>query len=103
MVIGATGSPLLLLAVLACPIGMGVMMLFMGRGMMGGKKKDTTTPLGDEAGSLADMKAEQARLAEKISALEDRQPQSPGAEKISALEDRQPQSPAAEREPNPVS
>lgn len=85
MVIGASGSPLLLLAVLACPVGMGLMMLFMGRGMMGGKK-DTTT-LGGDASSLADMKAEQARLAEKISTLEDRQSQSP----------------AAEREPNPVS
>ena len=71
MLIGASGSsPLLLLAVLACPVGMGVMMLFMGKGMMGGKK--TAEPR-DDIGSLADMKAEQARLAEKISALEERQ------------------------------
>ena len=83
MLIGASSSPLLLLAVLACPIGMGVMMLFMGRGMMGGKKKETTTPVGNDVGSLADMKAEQARLADKISALEERQ--------------------TAEREPDPVS
>lgn len=82
MLIGASGSsPLLLLAVLACPIGMGVMMLFMGKGMMGGKKK--TAGPGDGIGSLADMKAEQARLAEKISALEERQ--------------------TSEREPDPVS
>lgn len=82
MLIGASGSsPLLLLAVLACPVGMGLMMLFMGKGMMGGKKK-TAQPL-DESGSLAEMKAEQARLAEKISALEERQ--------------------TPEREPDPVS
>ena len=81
MLIGASGSsPLLLLAVLACPVGMGVMMLFMGKGMMGGKKK---TQPGDDIGSLAEMKAEQARLAEKISALEERQ--------------------TPEREPDPVS
>lgn len=81
MLIGASGSsPLLLLAVLACPVGMGVMMLFMGKGMMGGKK--TAEPR-DDIGSLADMKAEQARLAEKISALEERQ--------------------TSEREPDPVS
>jgi hypothetical protein len=81
MLIAASSSPLLLLAVLACPVGMGVMMLFMGRGMMGGKK--TAEPRG-EGGSLADMKAEQARLADKISALEERQ------------------TPAAERAPDPV-
>ena len=82
MLIGASGSsPLLLLAVLACPIGMGVMMLFMGKGMMGSKKK--TAEPSDDIGSLADMKAEQARLAEKISALEERQ--------------------TSEREPDPVS
>ena len=86
MLIGASSSPLLVLAVLACPVGMGVMMLFMGRGMMGGKKKEeTTTPVGNDVGSLTDMKAEQARLAEKISALEERQ------------------TPAVEREPDPVS
>ena len=82
MLIGASSSPLLLLAVLACPVGMGVMMLFMGRGMMGGKK--TAAPR-DDSSSLADMKAEQARLADKISALEERQ------------------TPAPEREPDPVS
>lgn len=67
MLIAAT-SPLLLLAVLACPIGMGLMMLFMGRGMMGGMKHDQTD--GDR--TLADLKAEQARLADKIETLETR-------------------------------
>jgi hypothetical protein len=69
MLIGATGSSaLLLLAVLACPVGMGLMMLFMGRGMMGGMKKDDQSKT--DTASLAEMKAEQARLAEKIEALE---------------------------------
>lgn len=54
---------LLLLALLACPVGMGLMMWFMWRG---GKGQDRQ-PSGD---SLPDLKAEQARLAQKIEALE---------------------------------
>jgi Protein of unknown function (DUF2933) len=91
MLIGATASGgLLLLAVLACPIGMGLMMLFMGRGMMGGRKQSVDQ---DEPGraTLAEMKAEQARLAEKIDALEAKQPQAEPAER------------ASEREPDRVS
>lgn len=88
MVIAATGNPLFLLAVLACPVGMGLMMVFMGRGMMGGKKKDT--PESQES-SLAEMKAEQARLAEKIDALAGQQTRAEGVE------------PRAAREPDPVS
>jgi hypothetical protein len=72
MVIAAI-SPFVLLAVLACPVAMGLMMFFMGRGMMGGMKRDES----DGSRSLADLKAEQARLAEKIETLEtrDRQPE----------------------------
>jgi len=89
MLIGAT-SPLLFLALLACPIGMGLMMVFMGRGMMGGMKKKESQQ--DESGGspLAEMKAEQARLTEKIEALEGQQSQP------------KPTQPAADREPDPV-
>ena len=56
------------LAVLACPISMGLMMLFMGRGMLGGSKGKQATP--DPSGDLASLKAEAARLDAKIEALE---------------------------------
>jgi hypothetical protein len=72
MLIAAT-SPLFLLAVLACPIGMGLMMLFMGRGMMGGMKQNDSRQSDADGSSLAEMKAEQARLAEKIDTLEAQQ------------------------------
>lgn len=54
---------LLPLALLACPVGMGLMMWFMMRGGRGQEQQ----PSGD---SLLDLKAEQDRLAEKIQALE---------------------------------
>lgn len=88
MLIAAT-SPLLVLALLACPIGMGLMMLFMGRGMMGGMKQNDGQREADQ-GSLAEMKAEQARLAEKIEALEGQHSQA------------KPTEPASDREPDHV-
>lgn len=57
---------LLPLALLACPITMGVMMWFMARGMRGGQHEHQ-----GQEGSLLDLKAEQARLAEKIAMLEE--------------------------------
>ena len=89
MLIGAT-SPLLFLAVLACPIGMGLMMLFMGRGMKGGMKQSERREGDPDATSLAEMKAEQARLAEKIEALEGERSQPSASEST------------ADREPDPV-
>lgn len=56
------------LAVLACPISMGLMMLFMGRGMLGGSKRKQATQA--PSGDLASLKAEAARLDAKIEALE---------------------------------
>ncbi len=70
--VAATSGAFYLLA-LACPVSMGLMMLFMGKGMMGGnKKKDAVTGSDRDEQSVAELKAEQARLAEKISALETR-------------------------------
>jgi hypothetical protein len=62
------------LALLGCPIGMGLMMFFTGRGATEGKRKaDVGTPLvdGQPAVALAELKAEQARLSEQIGQLED--------------------------------
>ena len=66
MVIAVEANPLLLLALLACPVGMGLMMWFMARGMRGGRNVEAG---GDR--SLPDLKAEQARLAAKVEALEE--------------------------------
>jgi hypothetical protein len=52
------------LALLACPIGMGLMMWFMSRGMRG-ERRDATGPQ-----SVEELRAEQARLASQIDRLE---------------------------------
>jgi hypothetical protein len=53
-----------LLAILACPLGMGLMMLFMGRGMFA-RKRGASERVWPDADAL---KAEQARLAAQIEA-----------------------------------
>lgn len=55
------------LVLLACPVGMGIMMLFMGKSMMGSKKKET-----QGQPSLAELKSEQARLHAELERLEGR-------------------------------
>ncbi|WP_217921953.1 hypothetical protein [Miltoncostaea oceani] len=61
---------LLSLAVLACPLGMVLMMMLMGRGMMGGKKSaNADRNSGDDVGTL---RAESARLDGRIAELEAR-------------------------------
>ena len=57
------------LALLACPIGMGLMMFFMGRGAMGGRRKADEGTLaidGQPAVTLVELNAEQARLSEQV-------------------------------------
>ena len=59
--------PLLLL--LACPLGMAAMMLFMGKGM---KKPKAEAPA-----TLADLKSQQARLDGQIAQLQESPSESP--------------------------
>lgn len=53
------------LALLACPLGMGLMMFFMGKGMMGGQPKQPPATSG-----LEDLRAEHDRLGNEIEQLE---------------------------------
>ena len=57
---------LFLLAVLACPVGMGLMMWFMAKGMRGEKH----TADANRSESVEDLRREQARLAAEIDQLE---------------------------------
>lgn len=55
--------------VLACPIGMGLMMWMMSKGMMGGKQADDAQSAAREP-SLAELRAEHDRLGNEIAQLD---------------------------------
>jgi len=62
-------SVLLGLAVLACPVGMGLMMWFMAKGMRSGSKPDAKA-----ATSVEEFQAEHRRLGDEIERLERESP-----------------------------
>lgn len=69
MILAAINSVLPLL-LLACPIGMGLMMWFMSKGMKGGREEQPERTGDGSTESLAELKAVQARLAAQIDAAE---------------------------------
>jgi hypothetical protein len=68
-------SVLLGLAVLACPVGMGLMMWFMAKGMRSGSGSR------DESRSLEELQAEHRRLGAEIDRLERESSPPPVAER----------------------
>ena len=63
-------------AALACPIGMGLMMLFMAKGM---RRKDHAT---EGPAELDDLRAEHGRLGEEIARREATPAQTPDREMV---------------------
>jgi cell division protein FtsB len=73
-------SVLIGVAVLACPVGMGLMMWFMAKGMRGEGGKEQQQ---QSAGEIEQLRSEQARLAAEVDRLErerarDGEPVAPG-------------------------
>ncbi len=57
-------SVLVAMAVLACPLGMGLCMWMMARGMRSNKSEETAEP------SVSELREEQQRIAARIEGLE---------------------------------
>jgi hypothetical protein len=62
----ASTSPLLALAALACPVGMGAMMWFMARGA----RSKSSPPPAQDASTLEDLRREHERLGTQIENLQ---------------------------------
>ncbi len=62
---------LYILALLACPVGMGAMMWFMSKGMMGGNKQKGAEGPQAEATTVENLRDQQQRLAADIARLEE--------------------------------
>ncbi len=62
---------LYILALLACPVGMGAMMWFMSKGMMGGNKQKDTAVSRAQGDSLEGLRDQQHKLAADIARLEE--------------------------------
>ncbi len=62
---------LYILALLACPVGMGAMMWFMSKGMMGGNKQKDTEVSRAQGDSLEGLRDQQHKLAADIARLEE--------------------------------
>ncbi len=63
-------DPLYILALLACPVGMGAMMWFMSKGMMGGNKQKDAEISRAQGDSVEALRDQQHKLAADIARLE---------------------------------
>jgi len=64
-------EPLYILALLACPVGMGAMMWFMSKGLLSGNKHKGEEGPQAEATTVENLRDQQQRLAADIARLEE--------------------------------